>query len=324
MQNNRDASQMRVIYDELEKILKQQTSLLQFQNYVEDTTANSGASSFEKLLEQDSTILQEASYLQPLSDPPEMQIEARDDLLRILHTVLAESLRSTSNQTLFLYGPPGTGKTLCARRILQELREYYEKRKKPIHIVYVNAGQTRNPYYTLLAITQQMGVKAPSSGWQFTRLKQEFEKAKEAYPAIITIDEADVILPKEREPLIYYLNRQPGVQLILISNHYTDLAALPPRAKSTLQPFPINFQPYTATEIQLILQARIKHALKPRTLTPQALTRIAQITAHKEDLRYAFNLLHTAALTTQASGRKQIQTNDIEAVAGRFKAEQET
>lgn len=177
IKTNRDTSQMQVIYDELEKVIKLQTKLLQFQNYLQDATLSNDASSFQNLLEQESTILREASYLQPLSDPPEMQIEAREDLLRLLRTVLAESLRSASNRTVFLYGPPGTGKTLCARSILQELRTYYEKKNKPIHIAYVNAGQTRNPYYTLLAITQQMGVKAPSSGWQFTRLKQEFEKA---------------------------------------------------------------------------------------------------------------------------------------------------
>ncbi len=229
---------MRVIYDELEKVIKLQTDLLQFQNYIEDATTNEDASNFQNLLEQEPTILREASYLQPLSDPPEMQIEAREHLLRLLRTALAESIRSSSNRTLFLFGPPGTGKTLCARSILQELRAYYEKKNKPIHIAYVNAGQTRNPYYTLLAITQQMGVKAPSSGWQFTRLKQEFEKAKQTHPTIIAIDEADVILAKEREPLIYYLNRQPeSYSYSSATTLQTSQPSRPePRAPSNLSP----------------------------------------------------------------------------------------
>ncbi len=48
-----------------------------------------------------------------------------------------------------------------------------------------------------------------------------------------------------------------------------DLEALPQRAKSTPQPFPINFQPYTQEEGHQILQERIKHALKPNSITPK-------------------------------------------------------
>ncbi len=73
-----------------------------------------------------------------------------------------------------------------------------------------------------------MGVDAPPSGWQFSILKYEFELVKDKKPTIIAVDEVDTLLYKEREPLIYYLNRQPYISLILISNQFSDLTNFPP------------------------------------------------------------------------------------------------
>jgi len=50
----------------------------------------------------------------------------------------------------------------------------------------------------------------------------------------VAIDEVDVLSLKEKEPLVYYLNRQPKTTLILISNKIEDAAQLPERALSTL------------------------------------------------------------------------------------------
>ncbi len=47
----------------------------------------------------------------------------------------------------------------------------------------------------------------------------------------MAIDEVDALLAKQREPLVYYLNRLPGTTLILISNGFQDLKRLPPREK---------------------------------------------------------------------------------------------
>ncbi|MBS7628208.1 hypothetical protein KEJ36_05340 [Candidatus Bathyarchaeota archaeon] len=65
---------------------------------------------------------------------------------------------------------------------------------------------------------------------------------------ILAIDEVGALLYKEREPLVYYLNHQHKVTLMLISNKVEDLAVLPARALSTLQPRLYSLEPYTAEE----------------------------------------------------------------------------
>lgn len=58
-----------------------------------------------------------------------------------------------------------------------------------MHAAYLNAGRTRNPYFTLLEIAKSMGVDAPVSGWQVSHLKMEFEGRRESEPMIVAVDE---------------------------------------------------------------------------------------------------------------------------------------
>jgi len=75
--------------------------------------------------------------------------------------------------------------------------------------VYVNAGRTRTPYYTMLEIVKGLGFDVPEAGWQMFRLKSTFENTLKEKAIVVAIDEVDAIIYKEREPIIYYLNRQP-------------------------------------------------------------------------------------------------------------------
>jgi cell division control protein 6 len=179
-------------------------------------------------------------------------------------------------------------------------------------VVYVNAGQTRSPYYTMLEILREMGVDAPPSGWQFSRLKYEFERVKDGKPTIIAVDEVDTLLYKEREPLIYYLNRQPYISLILISNQFSDLTNLPPRAKSSLQPIPLIFHPYSAEDVYLILKERVKHAFRSGVVEDGVLHAAAKAAEEIGDIRFGFNLLLLVGLAAEASDKRAVRMEDLE------------
>ena len=58
----------------------------------------------------------------------------------------------------------------------------------------MNAGRTRNPYYTLLEILKQLDVKVPEVGWQFFRLKQAFENTLREKAVLIAVDEVENII----------------------------------------------------------------------------------------------------------------------------------
>ena len=205
-----------------------------------------------------SSILQEPKWLQPLSDPPHGRPICRDAYLKLMAKHLADLFRTEQARNLFIYGGPGTGKTLCVRHLLNEVARHASETNAPILTAYVNAGKTRTPYYTMAEIVKQLGVNVPNAGWQMFRLKHAFESLLTEKSILVAIDEVDSIIFKEKEPLVYYLNRQPKTTLILISNSLDDVVNLPERALSTLQPVLIHAEPYTAEEIEQIFKERVE------------------------------------------------------------------
>ncbi len=129
---------------------------------------------------------------------------------------------------------------------------------------------------------------------------------------IVAIDEADALLFKVREPLIYYLNRQENMTLILITNTWDDLAGLPPRARSTLQLAPLIFKPYTEEEAKHILQERAVRAFKAGAVNDETLDEAAALAAEMHDIRVGFNLLLTAGLLAEGQARSRVDLVDLE------------
>ena len=292
--------------------MERQKALIALRNALLERIGIAAAEGYAKLADRRHRLLLDPSLLRPISDPPNMRVPIRRHSMRALRSLILENIRSQAASCIFIFGKPGTGKTLCVRAALSELTRFLRRKGLMAHVAYVNAGQTRSPYYTMLEILRQMGVDAPPSGWQFSRLKYEFERAKDAKPTIIAVDEVDTLLYKEREPLIYYLNRQPHISLILISNQFSDLTNLPPRAKSSLQPIPIIFHPYSAKDAYLILKERVKHAFRPGTVEEEALHAAAQAVDEIGDIRFGFNLLLLAGLAAEASDKRTIRMQDLE------------
>ena len=258
-----------------------------------------------------SSILQEPRWLEPLSDPPGGRPLCRDADLKLMAKHLADLFRTGQARNLFIYGGPGTGKTLCVKHVLSEVTRHNSEINGSILTAYVNAGKTRTPYYTMAEIMKQLGVNVPSAGWQMFRLKHAFESLLTEKSVLVAIDEVDSILFKEKEPLVYYLNRQPKTTLILISNSVDDVVKLPERALSTLQPVLIHAEPYTGEEIEQIFKERVERAFKSETISDVLLTMIAKTVSEVGDVRFGFRVLLTAALLTEKAGRQRTEAADI-------------
>ena len=247
-------------------------------------------------------IVRDATFLHPLSDPPDGKFVGRKSELAFLEEFVVEHRRN-----VFVFGKPGLGKTSAVKELLSKLTG-----RRGIKAVYVNAGETRSPYYTLQKITAALGVEVPPSGWQMTKLKQTFEKAKGSARLVIVIDEVDAILGKQREPLVYYLNRLPNTTLILISNKFKDLSMLPARAKSSLQAFPILFNPYSDAELKEILAARAGRALSPGSVSDEQLARIAHATNAIGDVRTGFTILLSSSVFADRRGKSRLDSDAIQ------------
>lgn len=209
---------------------------------------------------RESDILLDPAILDAQSDPPGGVPLCRDTYLDIMATNVSQVFRTGRARNIFVWGPPGSGKTASVQYLLRETQQHSSTIGALVATAYVNAGRTRNPYYTLTEILRQLNIAAPDVGWQFFRLKQAFENALKEKSALIAIDEVESILFKEKEPLIYYLNRQPKTTLILISNKLSQATQLPEKCLSTLQPLMISFKPYSGSEAFMILKARAQRA----------------------------------------------------------------
>ncbi|MCS7115416.1 MAG: AAA family ATPase [Nitrososphaerota archaeon] len=256
-------------------------------------------------------IFRDARWLQPLSPPPSGKPLCRDNDLRFMASFLSELFKTGQARNLFIFGKPGTGKTVCVQYLIEEVEKHAEEKGFPVFTVYVNAGRTRTPYYTMLEVVRGLGLNVPDVGWQMFRLKQAFEKLLMDKSVVIAIDEVDSILQKEKEPIIYYLNRQPKTTLILISNKIEDATQIPERALSTLQPKLIPLDPYTKEETKEILQDRVKHAFHPSVLPDYLLDKVAEITSELGDIRLGFSILLSAGYSAERAGRAGITDEDI-------------
>jgi cell division control protein 6 len=256
-------------------------------------------------------IIKDARWLQPLSDPPNGKPLCRESDLKLIASHLTDLFRTGQERNLFIYGKPGTGKTACAKYVLSEVAKHAHETNAPVLTAYVNAGKTRTPYYTMAEIVKQLGVNVPCAGWQMFRLKQAFEGLLLEKPVLVAIDEVDSIIFKEKEPLVYYLSRQPKTTLILISNDVDDVVKLPERALSTLQPVLMPVEPYTREEIMQILKERLERACKPNTITDNLLSTIANTVCNVGDVRFGFRVLLTAALSAEKARRQTIEAGDI-------------
>ena len=252
-------------------------------------------------------IFRDPGWLQPLSPSPSGVPVGREDELRALGACLAGVFECGVGRNVFVYGKPGTGKTFCVRYLLGRVRAFVESRGLDVLVVYVNAGRTRGPYYTLLEVVRGLGVGVPASGWQFSRLKQEFERVRRGRAIVVAIDEMESLIFKQREPLIYYLNRQPKVTLILISNKFEDVASLPARAKSTLQALPIRFGGYEPEVAKKILKERIEKAFKPDAVAEKFVDWLSEFPSKFGDIRVCFNILLTAGLLAEHEGKTRIE-----------------
>jgi cell division control protein 6 len=276
-----------------------------FKTVTPEPTAGKG------LFQGESSVFADLRWLQPTSEPPDGFPFGREEYVNSLSLLLAPALRGGAGRNVYIAGVPGTGKTLTVRYVLGELNRHVRNAGLAVHVAYVNAGRTRSPYFTLLEIARSMGVDAPASGWQFSRLKMEFEARRGSEPMVVAIDEADALLFKVREPLIYYLNRQEKMTMVLISNRWDDLAGLPPRARSTLQLAPLIFKPYNAEEAKHILQARADRAFKAGAIDDEILDSAAALAEEMHDIRVGFNLLLTAGLLTEGQGRSKVDLVDL-------------
>ncbi|KXB06970.1 hypothetical protein AKJ51_02395 [candidate division MSBL1 archaeon SCGC-AAA382A20] len=226
-----------------------------------------------------------------LPDRPLMRDEVKplvDGLLRYKSSGIANHL--------LVFGSRGSGKTMMVRHLKRLL-------SAKLQFVYANCRRHNTSYKMLAHMT---GNKPRGNSQE--ELWEEFTNRYSA-PAVVILDEIDLLSGKDRhKDILYLLSRSSaGYMTVLLSNNPKFLSRLDESIKSTLQPEIIHFRHYTAHQIRKILEDRAEAGLKKTDKT--VIGKIAALTTKKtnSDVRVAIKTLYYSALEPEVEVEKHFE-----------------
>jgi len=240
-------------------------------------------------------------------------IRHREHQIRELMSILAPALGGKRPRNLMIYGKTGTGKTLCTKHVAKK----FEEQNPPAKVVYINCRMYNKPYRILSKAMKSLteGVDKQGYGLPFYYEKM-LEWCGEGRQLILILDEIDTA--KNIDELIYTLTRandeleKGGVSMIGISNHLLFKDMLDPRSKSSLYEREMVFPPYTAPQLQEILQQRAEMAFREGAVTAGAINLASAFTARDSgDARHALKLLSRAAELAEEKGLSVITDSEV-------------
>jgi len=209
-------------------------------------------------------------------------------------------------ENLLVYGPAGVGKTTCIKHVFNRLEE--ETRVKT---VYINAWQYNTRPSLLTELLVQLGYPAPRKGKPVDELLSKTREWLDKNRAIaVAIDEFDQL--KEDAEVVYdlqLLNNEAENHLgtTLVSNKPPEAVHLDQRSQSRLSMQTLQFQPYTAPQLQEILEKRVEQAFRPGTVPDKIIQKIAEHVAENNgDCRQALEQLLRAGRKADRQGDHEI------------------
>lgn len=203
--------------------------------------------------------------------------------------------------------------TCCTKHVAKKFEEENPNAK----IIYVNCRMYNKPYRILSKAIKSLtdGVDKQGYGLPFYYEKM-LEWCGEGRQLVLILDEID--MAKNIDELIYTLTRandelkKGGVTLIGISNRLLFKEELDPRSKSSLYEREMVFPPYTAPQLQKILQQRAEMAFKDGVISAGAINLASAFTAQDSgDARYALKLLSRAAEFAEERNLSKITDSEV-------------
>ena len=229
----------------------------------------------------------------------------REKEINDLADVLVPALRGESPSNIFIYGKTGTGKTAVVKFVGKELLKKGEETGRKVNFIYLNCEVVDTQYRLLQNIANRFisewNDHVPFTGWPtdevFSKVKAMMDKEKSV--TVIVLDEVDKLKGDEA---LYNLTRinsdleKARVSIIGISNDLKFTDFLDPRVKSSLGEESMIFSPYDAEQLQDILKARVKTALKRGAIDEDVIPLCAALSAQEHgDARRALDLLRVSA-----------------------------
>lgn len=286
--------------------------------------------------EGQSTIFRDKEKLSPRYVPE--TLPHREKQIEELYKAFSGALASPSNAFLKpvqIIGPAGSGKTSCISKFGERLQKEAAKAKRQISHVYVNLklqGGSRVVLYRYFL--ERVAPEYASAGYsaeEMLRIMLKELRDNKRY-LLISLDEIDYFLKsaKDGTSVVYDLTRlseiEPdkpcnvlGVVFTARSREFHD--KLDAAELSTLGRIPMEFPPYTATQITDILRERVKEAFLPGAVSDDVLDYVADVSVRPPvngDMRYALDLLLFSGNLAENKGSDRVIPDHVRSVHGQI------
>ncbi|MEM2138184.1 MAG: ATP-binding protein [Candidatus Anstonellaceae archaeon] len=298
--------------------------------------------SFSEILNKP-TVFSDRNVLSPHYVPSTLPF--RDKEITKIMEGLSPALKNERPRNMFIYGKTGTGKTCSVKNVIAKMQEH----KSNAVSCYINCRMYNSRYRVIQKIDKELLPSLDSMGFGLAMLyekmmheletggagnevneeaklpgsKTDAGKVSGATTAtgkrlIVILDEVDMV--KDLDDLLYTLTRandeltKSSITVIGISNKVSFKDQLGQRSKSSLCENEMVFAPYTAPQLQAIIQQRAKMGFKKDVVEESAINLAAAITgADVGDARYALKLLMKAGELADENGLKKITDKEVEA-----------
>ena len=219
-----------------------------------------------------------------------------------LRQAVAPVLRGLKPLHVLLVGPSGAGKTAVALRLLKEVSQ------KGVPASYVNCMEHGSLYAVLDKIIVEHRI-LNSDRVSTTYKTEQISRFLKGRPFVLILDEVDRILPKARLQMLYSLSNFGKLGIICIASKPTFLQSIDEHVRSRLSPSVIEFQPYEASHLQMIVQQRADLGLAKSCLREDLAKEIALLA--RGDARAAIQALRRAAVNAGQRNAASINSLDV-------------
>ncbi|MEW6749295.1 MAG: AAA family ATPase [Candidatus Micrarchaeota archaeon] len=273
---------------------------------------------FDKILAEKS-IFRDLSVLSPHYVPKELLF--RSQQLHEIMSIVAPALRGQKPRNLIVYGKTGTGKTCTTKKVMEEFEKARKTTLASMH--YVNCRIYNSRYRIFQKVLKNHVPELEKAGFGLPYIYEKLvEIASKGEQIIVVLDEIDMV--KDLDELVYTLTRsndevqRGGVSIIGISNKLSFKDSLDPRSRSSLYETEMIFQPYTAQQLQQILEQRVKDGFAEDAVDVSAINLAAALTSQESgDARYALKLINKAGELAQQSKKEKVTDDEVEAARKR-------
>ncbi len=236
------------------------------------------------MFEKRPKLFKNRDVLSPLFVPDTLQ--DRKEEVGAISQYLGYILDGATPPHLLIVGPPGSGKTVTTKYVINEL----EKHTSDAVIEYIVADGTAYQVATSIA-------RAPRRGLGFLNIVEKIRERASEGKMIIVMDEIDKTLSRDGDKLLYHLSREPNVCIVGLSNKLMVMDMIGDSGViSSFKPRRISFAPYSAPQLEEILNYRVEMAFNDGVLEDDVVPLCAALAAQRNgDARYALDLLSFAA-----------------------------